>query len=236
MPVADLVRTEPPTFTMPRLGALIRHASPRVVAGMIAPVLAFYAGFFAFGAVGGMLASLGWVSGSVGWYMLRERTVPGTMVLAVVAVLARMLAALLTGSIVIFFLQPALGTILVSLAFLASVPLGRPLAGRLACDLVPLSQDLVEHPQVRRYFARISLLWAAVQMSNAVVSLWLLLSQSIEVYLLVRTAAVGVLMIAAAAVTLIAFNRCLRRIGCPGAARPVRFRARSTSWQERAKK
>jgi hypothetical protein len=65
---------------------------------------------------------------------------------------------------------------------------------------------------VRRFFLRITLLWSVVLLCNAVVSLWLLLSQSIGFYLWFRTGLVTALGAAAVAASVWGFRRLLRHV------------------------
>jgi uncharacterized membrane protein len=80
---------------------------------------------------------------------------------------------------------------------------------RLAADFLPLPEALLAHDGVRRFFLRISLLWAGVFLANAGISLWLLVSQSLTTFLWTRTVASLVLTGAAVVVSTMAFRRCV---------------------------
>jgi hypothetical protein len=199
-------------FELPRLTCMLRHALPRFVEGVIAPVAVFYAAFALLGLNGGLVAAVGWVYGGIAWRYWRGHGVPTLMLLAAMGVTVRAVLAGITGSPVVYFLQPTLGTLLVGMAFLASVPLGRPLAQKLATDMVPMPEAFLEHARVRRFFLRISLLWSLVFLANAVISLWMLFHESIGVYLWVRTSVVALLGAAAVGVSVLGFKRCLRHV------------------------
>src|SRR5262249_61241412 len=109
--------------------------------------------------------------------------VPGILVLTAVTLTARTIIAMVSGSVVVYFLQPTLGTALVAGAFLLSVPLGRPLAERLARDFCPIPSGVLAHAPVRRVFLQISLLWAFTQLANAPVTRWLPFSPSVATFL-----------------------------------------------------
>jgi hypothetical protein len=135
----------------------------------------------------------------------------------------RTVIAVASGSVFIYFLQPTLGTVAVAGAFLLSVPAGRPLAERLAADFVPISPDLLARPFMRRFFVRISLLWALVQLTNAAVTIWLLLSQPVATYVVAKTFVSLAATAAAIAVSTLWFTRAMRGHGISvrfGAARP----------------
>lgn len=205
-------------FELPRLTAMLWHALPRFVEGVIAPVAVFYAAFALLGLNGGLIAAVAWVYGGILWRMARGHGVPGMLMLAAVGVTVRAALAAATHSAVVYFLQPTLGTLLVSMAFLASVPLRRPLAQKLATDMVPMPEAFLRHERVRQFFLRISLLWALVFLVNASISLWMLFHESIGTYLWVRTSLVAALGAAAVAVSVLGFRRCLHHVNGERAA------------------
>ncbi|GAB3652991.1 hypothetical protein GCM10027589_10850 [Actinocorallia lasiicapitis] len=199
-------------FELPQFGALLRHALPRLIEGVVAPVVVFYLALFALGQTGAIIVAVIWVFGAIGFRLLRGHPVPGALMLAGLGVAARAALAFGSGNAKLFFLQPTLGTLLVSGTFLASVPLGRPMAQKIATDLMPLPAALLAHCRVRRFFQRISLLWALVFFVNATFSLWLLWHESLETFLWLRTSVVAVLWVAAFAVSICGFQRCLQDV------------------------
>ncbi|MFB4320433.1 VC0807 family protein [Actinomadura sp. 21ATH] len=212
-------RVPHPGFELPRLTAMLRHALPRFIEGVIAPVAVFYAAFALLGLNGALVAAVTWVYGGIVWRYVRGHGVPAMLMLAAVGVTVRAVLAAYTGSPVVYFLQPTLGTLMVSVAFLASVPLGRPLAQKMATDMVPMPEAFLRHERVRQFFLRISLLWSMVFLANAVFSLYMLLNESIGTFLWVRTSVVALLGAGAAAVSVVGFRRCLRHVnGEPAAA------------------
>lgn len=206
------VLAAPPVFVMPSLGRLVRHAAPRLLEGMILPVAAFYAGMVLFGLTGGIVVAVAWVYAGVLLRVVRRRLVPGAMLLAAGTVTVRAVLGVLSGSAVIFFLQPTLGVFCAAGGFLFTMWGRRPLFRRVAEDLVPLPGHVLENPVMSRYFRRQSLMWGLVQLGNGSLSLWLLLTQPIATYLVVRTSAVAVLLTAAGVVALLDFRRSLGRV------------------------
>ncbi|MGH3380518.1 MAG: VC0807 family protein [Actinoallomurus sp.] len=199
-------------FEIPRLTHLARHALPRVIEGMIAPVVVFYAGLALLGLDGALVTAVAWVYGGIAVRLVRRRPVPGTLVLAALGVTARAAMAAVTGSAVVYFLQPTLGTMLVAMAFLGSVPLRRPLAAKVATDLVPLPAGFLKNQHVHRFFLRVSLLWSLVFTLNTGLSVWLLFRHSITAYLWIRTPAVALLGAAAVVISVWGFKRCVRGV------------------------
>ncbi|MBG0828630.1 hypothetical protein HS041_12710 [Planomonospora sp. ID67723] len=199
-------------FALPRLTVLARQAAPRLLEGVVAPLAVFYAALAALGENGAMIAAAAWVYTGIGWRLVRRVRVPATMFLAALAITLRTMIGLWSGSTVVFFLQPELGTICISMVFLASVRLRHPLVQKLTLDYVHLPSAVLRNERVRRFFARITLLWAFVLLANSTVSIWLLLHQSIGTYLLIRTSAVAAITGTAAAFSVWAFRRVLRRL------------------------
>ena len=68
-------------------------------------------------------------------------------------------------------------------------------------------------PCIRRFFIRISLLWATVLMLNAGIVFWLLLSSSLRAFVLERTAVTWSLTIAAIFLSVTRFVAAMRRDG-----------------------
>lgn len=205
-------------FELPRIGALLMHAAPRFIEGCVAPVAVFYAALVLLGLNGALVAAVAWVYGGIVYRYVRGHPVSGLLLLAAIGVTVRAGLAAATHSAVVYFLQPTLGTLCVSMAFLASVPLGRPLAMKLAKDMAPIPDAFYTHARVHRFFLRISLLWSAVLLANVGVSLWMLFSQSISMYLWIRTGIVAALGALGIAVSVWGFKRVLRHVNRESAA------------------
>jgi intracellular septation protein A len=201
-----------PPFALPRLTALIRQAVPRLLEGVVAPLVVFYGVFVILGqniAIGAVMA---YVYASILWRLVRRVRVPATMFLAALAITVRSVVGWLTGDVVFYFIQPELGTICISIAFLASVRLRKPLVQKLTLDYIHLPSFVLRHERVRQFFARITLLWAFVLLVNSTVSIWLVLHQSVGTYLIVRTSIVAAITGLAFAASAWAFRRVLRRL------------------------
>jgi hypothetical protein len=199
-------------FELPRVTALLMHALPRFVEGVIAPVAVFYAALMLLGLNGALVAAVAWVYGGIIYRYVRGLPVPGMLMLAAVGVTVRAGLAAATHSAVVYFLQPTLGTLAVSMAFLASVALGKPLAMKLAKDMAPIPDAFYKHARVHQFFLRISLLWSAVLLANVGISLWMLFNQSISMYLWIRTGIVAGLGTIGIAVSVWGFKRVVRHV------------------------
>jgi hypothetical protein len=178
----------PPSFEIPRLRDLARHALPHVFEATLAPLALFYAALWLVGVWAALVTGLVWSYACIVRRVIRRDRIPGILVLGCVGLTARFLVAAATGSIFVFYLQPTLATLLVAGAFLVSLPAGRPLAQKLAADFCPLPEAFLERAPVQRFFQRITLLWALVHVVNAGVTIYLLMTQPVGVYVVAKTA------------------------------------------------
>jgi hypothetical protein len=184
-----------------------------VIEGTLLPLAVFYVTMWLAGFWGAVIAATIWSYGTVLRRVVRRERIPGIVVIGAVLVTARTLLAIQTGSPFLYFLQPTLGTLLVAGLFLFSVPIGRPLAERLAADFCPLPPSLLARPFMRTFFVRISLLWAAVFLTNAAISIYLLFNQSIAAYMVTKQAASSGIWIAAIGASTWYFVRLMRHHG-----------------------
>lgn len=199
-------------FELPRLRDLARRAAPQVLEATLIPLALFYAALRLLGPTGAIVAALGWNYLALARHLVRREKAPGLLVLSSVALTARSVLALASGaSLFVYFLQPSLATALIGGAFLLSVPLGRPLAEKLAHDFVPLPASFVKRPRIQRLFVRISLLWALVSLANAAGTIALLVSTPIATYLAAKTGLSGALTAGGVVVSFWWFRRGLRR-------------------------
>lgn len=192
---------------------MARHALPGIVEANIVPLVVFYGALRFAGVWGGLVASLAWSYTAVARRLATRRKVPGLLVLGTVGITARTVLAMASGSVFLYFLQPTLTTVLVGAVFLGSVTVGRPLAERLAGDFCPLPEAFTGSDPARRFFARITVLWALVQLTNAAVSIWLLTTRPVATYVLARTVLSWGLTGIAVAASVVHFHRSMRRHG-----------------------
>jgi intracellular septation protein A len=194
---------------------LARHALPRVIESTIIPVGLFYVFLRVAGVWGAVIAGLGWSYAAIARRLLRGDRVPGLLVLAALGMTVRTAIAAASGSVFLYFLQPSLVTVVVAGAFLLSVPAGKPLAGRLAHDFCPLPASLMDRPAIKQVFVRITLLWAFVNLVNATVTIWLLLTTPVAVYVAAKTLVSLAVTAAGIAVSVLWFKRATRDQAAP---------------------
>lgn len=209
-PVRD-ASTGASTVVLPSLRAALAHALPHLIEGVAGPFAIFYLVLLIAGFKGALYAAVGWSFVAIVRRLVTRQPVPGTLWLSFGLLGVRTVIALLTKSAFIYFLQPTLGTVLVGVVFLVSAGARRPFIQRLAQDFMPFSRELLARHGIRRFFTQISLLWAAVLLTNAAVVLALLVTTSLRAFVLERTAVSWTLSLLAVGASFYAFRRALRR-------------------------
>jgi intracellular septation protein A len=186
---------------------MARHALPHLIEATFIPLILFYTFLWTAGVWGALVAALVWSYAAVIRRAVTGQRIPGILVLGTLGITARTIAS---GSVFIYVLQPSLTTVVVAGAFLLSVPAGRPLAERLAHDFVPLDPQILGLPSVQRVFIRITLLWAFVNLANAIVSIALLMSQDVGTFVAAKTVGGMLLVGIAIATSTFWFKQALR--------------------------
>ncbi len=203
----------PENLTVPHWRTILRHALPNIVEGKLLPAAVFILLLQVSGSTLAVLGALGWALSAMGVRVVRKRRIPLLLWLTTLALMIRTIAALATGSLVVYFLQPTFSTWVVGAAFIVSVPLGRPLAERVAMDFFPLDSDARDHPMMRRFFRDVSLWWGFTSMINFAITLWLLLSHSPTTFVLVKSFLGPVTTAVTLATALVWLRSLMRRSG-----------------------
>jgi len=175
-----------PPIIIPNVRAVVRHAIPNVLEGKVIPLMLFVGFLELLGTTWALLVALGWSLATIGYRLATHRRIPGLIILGTAALIAKTIVALATGSMIVYFLQPTLTTVVVGALFLASIRFGNPLAQRLAYDVFPFDDDTKSHPQMRQFFVRLSVLWFFTSMVNASITIWLLFTQSTTTFVLAK--------------------------------------------------
>jgi hypothetical protein len=191
----------------------VRHALPSVVESSLGPAALFYVVLLLGGFRGALIAALAWSYLAAGRRLVRRQRLPGLLALGIILLTVRTAVAFATGSAVLYFVQPTLGTLLVAALFLVTALARRPLVERLAHDFCPLDPEVMQRPLVRRIFVRLSLLWALVLAVNAAFVLWLLFTTSLHAFVVERTMVSSMLTVGGVALSVWLFVRMMRRAG-----------------------
>jgi hypothetical protein len=133
----------------------------------VVPTLLLYAGMMTLGQVAGLAAVLAWCAACVTVRVASKRMIPGTLIVAVGALVARTSVALAFSSVYVYLLQPIAGSALMALLFIGSAAVGRPITLRLAQDFVHLPARLAADRRIRRLFIQVSVLWGVTRIIDA---------------------------------------------------------------------
>jgi len=198
------------TLHVPPARELALGAVPRLVEGVLCPTALFLLLMNTVGLGAAIIGGFGWsVSVIIVRRMLGLR-VPTLVFVGLSVLFIRTLLALATGSSFLYFIQPTLGAGVIGVVILASAFAGRPVVLRIARDFCPLPVDSMRDPHLRRFFLGISFLWGATQLLNSGITLWLLVSQSVNTYVITRAAMSWSLSALAIGVTVVWFLRMNR--------------------------
>jgi uncharacterized membrane protein len=212
-PPVDGVDTHAGLVRLPRLRSMVRHALPHVVEGSLLPVAVFYLALYLSDVWGAIIAALIWSYLGVARRALARQRASGLLIITALTLTVRFLISFFSGSVTVYFLQPAAANLVVAAAFAGSVWSGRPLLERLAGDFVPMDESLTARPCIRRFFRHISLLWAVVLVVHTALGVWLLFSVSVETYVLVKSILNAVVKGGVILLSAWMFRRVLRRRG-----------------------
>jgi hypothetical protein len=180
--------------------AVTRRMVPYLIEATLIPTALFYTFFITLGLMWAVLAALGWTLSALLRRMLTGQRVPGLLVLAMIGISVRTTIFLFNENHFVYFFQPIMRTMATGVFLALSVAIGRPLIARFAADFCPLDPDVECRPAVQGLFRRLTFLWAGVNGVAAAVTLTLLLT--LPVGLFVGTATVSAWIITSAGVVL----------------------------------
>jgi len=168
----------------PTFRRIVRTGLPGFLREGFVPVAVFYVGLELSGLAAGIALS---TAASVAIYLLERRAGRDALLvrLSLGFVLVQAVVGLVSHSTTVYLAQPVLLTAAWGLAFIASVPLGRPLAGALACAWYPFPRWYRETAPFKRVFGIESLVWGAYFFARSGIRLAALLNGSLESFLLI---------------------------------------------------
>ena len=163
-----------------------RRALPSLIEATLVPSLLFYVFLVTVGPAVAMCAALVWSYGSVLRRLVSGQRIPGVLQLAVAGITVRTIVGLFSGTFM-YFLQPVATTLALSLVFLASLWLERPMIARMASDFCPLDTEISGRPAVTRLFSGLTLMWAGVHLLSAATTYTMLVSLSTTSFVALRS-------------------------------------------------
>ena len=207
----------------PTLGAVVRRVSLSLLVACLIPAVLFYTTFVLAGVWTAILVALCWSYGAIIWRAVTGRCTSGLLIITATLITLRTVVSLAAGSTFLYFLQPIISDMVVGTTFLLSLATARPLVARLAGDFYPMTEELRLRPRVQRLFRNLTVMWAVLCIGKASFTLWLLQSQSLEDFVLIKSVTVLAVNMSAAAATIAIATLCARREGLLGPRlQPVR--------------
>ncbi len=200
-------------INLPRIRSMIRHATPHVLEGTVLPVVVFYIALFLSGIWGAIVAALVWSYLGLARRAVSGKRVSGLLLITALTLTVRFMISAFSGSVVVYFLQPAIAKVALAATFMISLRTGEPMLQRLAGDVMPMDESLTSRPCIRRYFTQITILWSLLLVGHALLGVWLVFTVSVETYVLVKTILNVAVKGGAILLSIVMFRRLLRRRG-----------------------
>jgi hypothetical protein len=141
------------------LRATIVRAGRLLLEAVIVPTVLLAILLHVIGTTRSILVAVGWTALAIAFRWYADRRLPGTLLLGSAALAVKATVALASGSILIYLLQPVLGSVVMALLFLGSAAFGRPITLRLARDFVHVPADILDKRGVRRMFTEVAVIW-----------------------------------------------------------------------------
>jgi uncharacterized membrane protein len=181
---------------------VFKRVSLSLLVAVIVPAVVFYGFFVLAGVWTAIIAALGWSYGAIAWRAATRRRTSGLLILAAILLTGRTALSIAADSTWLYFLQPVISDSVVALLFLLSLASARPMVARLAGDFYPMDPELAMRPRVQRLFWHLTLFWGVLGLARATMTLWLLQSQSLETFVLVKGISMSVINVVAAFATI----------------------------------
>jgi uncharacterized membrane protein len=153
------------------VGGVVMRALLMLAESVLVPTAILYGCMRTVGTVPGLAGVLCWCGATMGLRFILGRRVPSTLLLVVGILVARTAIALAASSVWLYLLQPVAASILMSVVFVGSALIGRPVTQRLAEDFVRLPERLLADRRMRRVFIEVALIWGVSRAIDAGIGL-----------------------------------------------------------------
>lgn len=201
--------------------AVIRRVSLTLLIAVVVPAVLFYSFFLFAGVWTAIAAALVWSYGAIAWRAATGRRPSGLLILAALLLTGRTVLSVVADSPWLYFLQPIITDGVVGLFFLLSLASARPMVARLAGDFYPMDHELAARPRIRRLFRNLTIMWAVLGLAKAATMLWVLQSQTLGTFVLVKSVSMLTVNVVAAFATIALAAFVARQEGLMGPARRV---------------
>ncbi len=205
----------------PSLVAVIRRVSLSLLIAVVVPAVLFYGFFVLAGVWTAIVAALVWSYGAIAWRAVTRRRTSGLLILTALLLTGRSALSVVADSPWLYFLQPIISDGLVAVLFLLSLASARPMVARLAGDFYPMDHELAARPRIRALFRNLTAMWAVLGLAKATTMLWLLQSQTLGTFVLVKSISMLTANVLAAFATIGLAALVARKEGLLGSTRRV---------------
>lgn len=154
-----------------QIGGVVARALLLLTESVLVPTAILYICMRTVGTAPGLAGVLGWCAMTMGLRFILGRRVPSTLLLVVGILVARTAIALAASSVWLYLLQPVAASILMSVVFVGSALIGRPVTQRLAQDFVRLPERLLADRRMQRVFIEVALIWGVSRAIDAAIGL-----------------------------------------------------------------
>jgi hypothetical protein len=151
--------------------ATLRRALRLLLEAVVVPTVLLAVLLHVIGTTASILVAVGWCALAIAFRWVIERQLPGTLLLGSAAIAARAAFALASGSLLVYLLQPVLGSVVMAVLFLGSAAFGRPITLRLARDFVHVPAHILNRRGVRRMFTEVAVIWGLSRLVDVAVNL-----------------------------------------------------------------
>jgi intracellular septation protein A len=186
----------------PRLCDVVRRTAISLTVACVIPAALFSAMMMAFSITPALIAALVWTVLVVCWRWVTKRPASGLLVLTLAVMTVRTAFTLATGNTFVYFVQPVLANAVVAAVFLASLLTARPAIAWLAGDFYPIDDETAARPEVHRLFRRLTLIWGLIIVVKGLTTLWLLQSQSMVDFVVIKSVVISTLTVVGAGATI----------------------------------
>ena len=162
------------------------NAGPHLFIAAVIPSLAFIVGRHLWGLGGAIGLALGWNATCQITRRFRGCEWSGLLVLGSISLLLRAAVALALHSAQVFFLAPALVTLVMGAIYVATAFSATPLLSRVAGDLIPTSVLDTKDPRVAMLLRVSSVIYGVEQSLAALVSIFMVVNMSTTAYVAVH--------------------------------------------------
>lgn len=170
----------------PHLNAVIRRVAATLSVSCVIPAALFTATLLMMNVSVAVVTSLIYFYGAMAWQHATKERISALLGLIVLVKTIRTGLTLVTGNTFVYFLQPIIVDAVVAVLFLGSLATARPLVARVAADFYPMDDELAARDRIQRLFWHLSLMWGLVSLLKGALSYWLLESQSMVNFVLIK--------------------------------------------------